>query len=110
MRFLHYSLVPLTATRRWTVIALIATAMVIGLLDRINFSVALAVVDFQQRFSLTDSDRGLLNSAFFWTYTALQAPAGWVVDRYGVKRLFTIAVASWGVITASRPSRLRLGN
>ena len=74
--------------------------MVIGLLDRINFSVALAVVDFQQRFSLTDSDRGLLNSAFFWTYTALQAPAGWVVDRYGVKRLFTIAVASWGLITA----------
>src|SRR6478672_9544000 len=100
MRFLHYSLVPLTATRRWTVIALIATAMVIGLLDRINFSVALAVVDFQQRFSLTDSDRGLLNSAFFWTYTALQAPAGWVVDRYGVKRLFTIAVALWGLITA----------
>jgi MFS transporter, ACS family, D-galactonate transporter len=82
------------------VLALIATAMVIGLLDRINFSVALAVVDFQQRFRLTDSDRGLLNSAFFWTYTALQAPAGWVVDRYGVKRLFTIAVALWGLITA----------
>jgi ACS family D-galactonate transporter-like MFS transporter len=100
MRFLHYSLVPLTATRRWTVLALLATAMVIGLLDRINFSVALAVVDFQQRFQLTDSDRGLLNSAFFWTYTAMQAPAGWVVDRYGVKRLFTIAVALWGLITA----------
>ena len=30
----------------------------------------------------------------------MQAPAGWVVDRYGVKRLFTIAVASWGLITA----------
>ena len=72
MRFLHYSLVPLSATRRWTVIGLLATAMVIGLLDRINFSVALAVVDFQHRFRLTDSDRGLLNSAFFWTYTALQ--------------------------------------
>ena len=75
--------------------------MVIGLLDRINFSVALALKDFQDRFLLTDQDRGLLNSAFFWTYTCLQAPAGWVVDRYGVKRLFTVAVALWGVITAA---------
>ncbi len=86
---------------RWTVVGLLGLAMVIGLLDRINFSVALALKDFQDRFLLTDQDRGLLNSAFFWTYTALQAPAGWVVDRYGVKRLFTVAVALWGVITAA---------
>lgn len=76
-------------------------AMVIGLLDRINFSVALALPEFRERFALSDHDRGLLNSAFFWTYTALQAPAGWVVDRFGVKRLFTIAVALWGLVTAA---------
>ena len=86
---------------RWTVVGLLGLAMVIGLLDRINFSVALALKDFQDRFLLTDQDRGLLNSAFFWTYTCLQAPAGWVVDRYGVKRLFTVAVALWGLITAA---------
>jgi ACS family D-galactonate transporter-like MFS transporter len=86
---------------RWTIVALLCLAMVIGLLDRINFSVALALKEFQARFSLTDQDRGLLNSAFFWTYTCLQAPAGWIVDRYGVKRLFTVAVALWGLVTAA---------
>jgi MFS transporter, ACS family, D-galactonate transporter len=91
----------MTSAARWTVVSLLALAMVIGLLDRINFSVALALKDFQDRFQLTDQDRGLLNSAFFWTYTCLQAPAGWVVDRYGVKRLFTVAVGFWGLITAA---------
>lgn len=91
----------LSNSRRWIILGLLSLAMVIGLLDRINFSVALALKDFQQRFTLTDQDRGLLNSAFFWTYTALQAPAGWIVDRYSVKRLFAVAVAIWGVVTAS---------
>ena len=95
------SAIGMSPAARWTVVGLLALAMVIGLLDRINFSVALALKDFQDRFLLTDQDRGLLNSAFFWTYTCLQAPAGWVVDRYGVKRLFTVAVALWGVITAA---------
>lgn len=59
--------------------------MVIAYIDRTNLSVVLALSDFKQLFHLSDMDRGLLNSAFFWSYALLQIPAGWLVDRYGAK-------------------------
>jgi MFS transporter, ACS family, D-galactonate transporter len=48
-----------------------------------------------------DSSRGLLNSAFFWSYALLQIPAGWVVDRFGVKRPYTVAFLAWTLISAA---------
>ena len=39
---------------------------------------------------------GGLLSAFFWSYALLQMPAGWLVDRFGMK--WTYAVAFSGVV------------
>ena len=72
------------ATVQWTIIGLLSLGMVIAYASRSNISVALSVPDFIKLFQLSDTDRGTLNSAFFWAYAALQIPAGWVVDRYGV--------------------------
>jgi MFS family permease len=62
--------------------------------------VALALPDFIQAFHLSDVDRGTLNSAFFWAYAALQIPAGWIVDRYGVKWPYTFSFLFWCVASA----------
>ena len=62
---------------RWTLLILLSLGMVIAYVDRINLSVVLAIPDFARRFSLSDSDRGMLNSAFFWSYALAQIPAGW---------------------------------
>jgi len=43
----------------------------------------------------------LLNSAFFWSYAFLQIPAGWIVDRYGVKYPYAIAFFAWSLISAA---------
>lgn len=86
--------------RRWTIIGLLSMGMIIAYIDRSNISVALAVPEFKSLFNLSDSDRGLLNSAFFWSYAFLQIPAGWVVDRYGVKFPYAIAFLFWSVISA----------
>jgi sugar phosphate permease len=43
----------------------------------------------------------LVNSAFFWAYAALQIPAGWVVDRYGVKFPYTHSFVFWCMASAS---------
>src|SRR3954447_21367802 len=75
----------LSSARRWTLLILLSLGMVIAYVDRINLSVALAIKDFAQHFSLTDADRGSLNAAFFWSYALAQIPAGWAVDRYGSK-------------------------
>ena len=70
---------------RWAIIGLLSFGMIIAYASRSNLSVALVAPDFIRSFNLSNTDRGLLNSAFFWAYAGLQIPAGWVVDRYGVK-------------------------
>ena len=74
--------------------------MVIAYVDRTALSVAIAVPEFRGHFSLTDSQRGLMNSAFFWSYALLQVPAGWVVDRYGVKYPYAVGFLLWSLISA----------
>ena len=73
------------SARRWSIVVLLCLGMVIAYVDRTALSVAIAVPDFRNHFGLTDSQRGLMNSAFFWSYALLQVPAGWLVDRVGVK-------------------------
>ncbi len=89
---------PREALRRWAIVGLLCIAFIIAYIDRQNLSFALADRDFKSFFGLTDNTRGLLNSAFFWTYAALQIPAGWTVDRYGVKRPFAVGLAVWSIL------------
>lgn len=89
------------ATLRWTIIGLLSLGMVIAYASRSNISVALAVPDFIKLFQLSDTDRGMLNSAFFWAYAALQIPAGWVVDRYGVRLPYAVSFLFWCIASAA---------
>jgi ACS family D-galactonate transporter-like MFS transporter len=87
-------------SKRWIIIGLLSLGAIIAYIDRANISVALAVPDFIQTFHLSDIDRGMLNSAFFWSYTVLQIPAGWIVDRYGVKIPYAIGFLFWCLAAA----------
>jgi MFS family permease len=89
-----------STSRRWLVVPLLAVASIVAYIDRVNLSVALIDVDFKTFFGLSNTDRGLANSAFFWSYAALQIPAGWLVDRYGSKRPIAIGFAVWSILTA----------
>jgi MFS family permease len=88
------------ASVRWSIIALLSLGAVIAYVDRSNLSVALVLPEFKNLFRLTDQDRGLLNSAFFWSYTILQIPAGWLVDRYGVKWTYAAGFLFWSLVSA----------
>src|SRR5690242_4915909 len=92
------AVIPTTADgsgRRWTIIGLLSLGIIIAYLSRSNLSVALVMPDVLTSFHLSDTDRGALNSAFFWAYAALQLPAGWVVDRYGVKWPYALGFLFW---------------
>ncbi len=86
---------------KWTIIILLNLGMVIAYISRANLPVALTLPEFIRHFRLTDVDRGTLNSAFFWTYALLQIPAGWVVDRYGVKWPYAISFLFWSLASAA---------
>ena len=87
-------------TRRWAILGLLVTGIIIAYVVRENFSVALATKDFKDQFKLNDVDRGWLNAAFFWSYAFLQIPAGILVDRYGVKYPYAFSFFVWSLMSA----------
>lgn len=87
--------------KRWIIIWLLTLGVIIAFVSRTNLSAALAYKDFIQAFHLSNIDRGSLNSAFFWSYAALQIPAGWIVDRYGVRKPYAISFVIWCLASAA---------
>jgi MFS family permease len=90
-----------TRSQKWAVLIILSAGMIIAYIDRANLSVVLAGAEFKSEFHLTDSARGLLNSTFFWSYALLQIPAGWLVDRYGVRRVYAIGFFFWTLVSAA---------
>ncbi|MBC2665508.1 MFS transporter [Novosphingobium flavum] len=86
--------------RRWVILTLLMLGALIGFVDRVSISSALAVASFKAHFGLSDIARGWINSAFFWSYAVMQVPMGWVVDRYGVKWPYAICFFVWCVASA----------
>src|SRR5580704_15185167 len=93
--------VPTSSSQRWAVVGLLVVGVIIAYVARSNISVAVVVPEFRRIFHLTDAGRGTLNSAFFWSYAFLQIPAGWIVDRYGVKYPYAIGFFAWSLISAA---------
>jgi MFS family permease len=87
--------------RRWVVVCLLSVGVIIAYMDRTNLSIALASADFKTFFQLTDTQRGLVSSAFFWSYTALQIPAGFVVDRFGVRIPLAVGLLLWCAVSSA---------
>src|SRR5579872_6562874 len=94
---------------RWQIIFLLVIGVIIAYVARSNISVAVVVPAFKSLFHLNDASRGTLNSAFFWSYAFLQIPAGWIVDRYGVKYPYAIAFFAWSLISAATAYGTTLG-
>src|ERR1700677_3832649 len=84
---------------RWLVVALLTVGVVIAYTDRINLSSALPQI--RMSFPISAAESGILLSAFFWAYTLLQTPAGWVVDRFGLKWPYAAALFVWSVVSSA---------
>ena len=84
-------------SQRWRLVALLSLSVFINYVDRGNLSVAAPVLG--RELTLSPAELGLLFSAFFWTYSFCQIPAGWLVDRFNVNRLYAAAYTLWSVVT-----------
>ncbi|MFG3254737.1 MFS transporter [Streptomyces sp. NPDC048172] len=82
---------------RWSMIWLAFGAVTINYMDRANLGVALPYMT--DELDLSKTATGLLLGAFFWTYAGFLPGAGWLVDRYGPRRMMAFAVAAWSVAT-----------
>ncbi|HEY8255235.1 MAG TPA: MFS transporter, partial [Rhizomicrobium sp.] len=82
---------------RWLLIWLCFLANAIGYIDRANLAIAAHSIGLELHIGA--AEMGLILSAFFWTYAFMQMPAGWVVDRVGVRISLTVAVVWWSLFT-----------
>lgn len=87
--------------RRWFLVCLLSVGLSIAYTHRSNIAYAIASPQFIAQLHLTDTDRGLLGSAFFWTYGLLQIPAGTLVDRYGPKWPLAAGFLLWCLASAA---------
>ncbi|MEY2928369.1 MAG: hypothetical protein RL367_2846 [Pseudomonadota bacterium] len=79
------------------IVTLLALAIFIQALDRGNFSTAAPLI--KGEFGFTNTQIGLLTSAFFFTYVPGHALSGWLVERFNAYRILTWGLAVWSLAT-----------
>ena len=84
--------------QRWWLMVLLVTGMIFCYSQRGALSVAAPFMI--RELQIGPSTMGILLSAFFWSYSLMQMPAGWLVDRLGVRLGYGIGYAIWSVATA----------
>ncbi|MEH7306047.1 MFS transporter [Neobacillus drentensis] len=83
---------------RWTVVIWLLIGGIINYLDRTNLSIAAPAMIKELDLNMTHI--GLLGTIFSWTYACMQLPSGWLIDKFGAKRIYSIAVLWWSIATA----------
>ena len=87
---------------------LLYLAFVISYVDRAAITLALAQIG--KDFNLQASDLGIVISAFFLGYAAMQIPGGWLADRFGSKYVIVFAIAAWSIFTVMTSFAWSLGS
>jgi len=83
------------STVRWRIFGIIFLLVVINLIDRTALSIGMPTI--AKEFDLSPTMQGLILSAFFWSYALLQVPGGWLIDKFGPRRVISGATVLWGL-------------
>lgn len=73
------------------------TLTLINYVDRISLSVASTAL--KQEFGISPIAMGYLLSSFVWLYFVALIPMGWLVGRYGPKRVNSWGIGVWSLAT-----------
>jgi len=87
-RFLHNPLF---------VFILLYLGYMISYVDRAAISLALAHIG--KDFNVGPAQLGVVLSAFYLGYAAMQIPGGWLADKFGSKRVVVVSIALWSLFT-----------
>src|ERR1041385_2487965 len=79
------------------VLGLLCAMYFINYIVRVNVSTAAAV--FQPELHLTNTQVGLIFSAFAYPYLLFQIAGGWVADKFGARKALTVFAILWSTAT-----------
>lgn len=80
---------------RWVITGLIFFITLVNFIDR--SAVSFVVGPLKQEFHFTDTEFGMILSAFGMGYILLTSVGGWLVDRYGARFIWPLAAVSWSI-------------
>lgn len=83
--------------RRWLVVGITAVAAFWLYIDRVCFSTLADPI--RTDLGLSDGERNTALGMFFLTYALFQVPVGMLADRYGARRVLTLAFLAWSTVT-----------
>ena len=82
---------------RTIVFLLIFVAITINYMDRVNFAVAVPVI--QKQFGFSIGKMGQISFAWGIVYALFNFPGGWIADRLGLRKAFSFALGWWSIFT-----------
>lgn len=84
---------------RFGIFAALWLIILLNYIDRTALSIALPYMS--EDLNLNPEMQGWILSLFFWTYLIFQIPGGWLLDRFGARRVVGAAGVTWGLIQTS---------
>ncbi|NDJ59084.1 MFS transporter [Enterobacteriaceae bacterium 4M9] len=82
---------------RYIILLIIFMVTAVNYADRATLSIAGS--DVARELGLSAVSMGYIFSAFGWAYLLMQIPGGWLLDRYGSKRVYTWSLFFWSLFT-----------
>jgi MFS family permease len=80
-------------------LTLLFIAILVNYVDRGNLSIAAPLL--KDELGISASQLGILFSAFFWSYTAMQFVSGWLVDRFNAEFVIAAGYLVWSLATSA---------
>ena len=89
---------PIPRTRvRYRIVLILFLLTTVNYADRATLSIV--GTDVSRELGLDPVAMGYAFSAFAWAYVICQIPGGWLLDRYGSKRIYGWSIALWSAFT-----------
>jgi len=82
---------------RWVVVAVLFFITIINYADRATISLAGPAMAKELNFDAVTM--GYIFSAFGWAYVIFQLPGGWLLDKFGSKKVYAFSIFFWSLFT-----------
>jgi D-galactonate transporter len=96
-RTAHHAQVEKRTKVRYTILLLIFLITTFNYADRATLSVTGSAM--RTAFGFDAISMGYIFSAFSWAYVLSQLPAGWLLDRFGARRVYAASIFLWSLFT-----------
>lgn len=91
---------PAAGRFRYAIVALLFVVTSINYADRAILSITAPVL--AKNLGIDALSLGWIFSAFGWAYVAAQVPGGWLLDRFGSRRVYFASILLWSLVTAAQ--------